>query len=197
MIFLDLETGGLDPARNPITQIGAIAVDADLNEMESFEAKIDFDASKCDADALAMSSYDPAIWEQESKPAAHVIYDLTRFLKRYADVRMVSQRTGSEYFVAQLAGYNAATFDGPFLQAFYKAHDAFLPAAFRVMCVLQRVLWHFNEHDAVHPPEDFKLGTVCRKFGIDLTDAHDALADCRATVALCRALTQQSLIAQQ
>lgn len=37
-------------------------------------------------------------------------------------------------------------------------------------------------------PEDFKLGTVCRHLGVELTDAHDALADCRATVALCRAL---------
>ncbi len=193
LVFVDLETGGLDQSRHPITQIAAIAVDADLKEIDTFEAKVDFDVTKADPEALKISSYDPAVWKSQSLPASQVIATLSRFLKRYADLRMVSHRTGNEYFVAQLVGYNAATFDGPFLQAFYKTHNAFMPAAFRVMCVMQRLLWHFNEHEADSPPDDFKLGTVCRHFGVGLTDAHDALADCRATVDLCRVLTSRTL----
>jgi DNA polymerase III epsilon subunit-like protein len=68
-----------------------------------------------------------------------------------------------------------------------------MPAGFRVMCVMQRVLWHFHERPAIDPPADFKLGTVCSRLGVQLTDAHDALADCRATVDLYRALVAASV----
>ncbi len=191
MVFFDLETGGLDPARHPITQIAALAVDGDLNEIDSFEAKVRFDICVADPEALRLNRYDPEIWKAEARPPLRVCDDLAAFLKRCADVRLISKRTGAEYWVAQLVGYNAATFDGPFLQSLYRQTKVFLPAGFSVQCVLQRVRWYFIEHDDAHPPEDFKLATVCRHFGVELTDAHDALADVRATLALYRQILAQ------
>lgn len=186
LVFFDLETGGLDPSRHPITQMAAVAVDADLQEIEHFECKVDFDRTAADPQALSVGRYCPEIWAAEQIPCKQACFTLAAFLKRHADLRMVSQRTGSEYWVAQLVGYNATTFDGPFLQSFFKDRQCFLPASFSVLCVMQRAWWHFIERDCQRP-ENFKLGTICRHFGIDL-DAHDALADCRATVALYRAL---------
>jgi len=190
LVFIDLETGGLDPARHPITQIAAVAVDQSLVELDAIERKVDFDMATADPEALKISSYSREVWDRESVPQPHAIDDLSRFLKRFADLKMTS-RAGNPYHVAQLAGYNAATFDGPFLQAFYRKHDTFMPAGFRVMDAMQRVLWHFHERPAIDPPADFKLGTVCQCFGVPLVDAHDALADCRATVELYRRLVGQ------
>lgn len=156
--------------------------------MEAFETKVRFNEADAEPEALTKSRYDPTVWARDAVAPRQAINSLSAFLKRYADVKLVSQRTGRDYFVAQLAGYNASTFDGPFLQTLYKREDAFLPAAYRVMCCLQRVLWHFHYRPQHPQPCDFKLGTICQHFGITLTDAHDALADVRATVELCRAL---------
>ena len=55
IVFFDLETGGLETHR-PITQIAAIAVDQQLNELDSFEVKIRFDEAKaCPGCAAAKS----------------------------------------------------------------------------------------------------------------------------------------------
>lgn len=192
IVYIDLETGGLDPSRHPITQVAVVAVNEHLEELAAYEAKVDFRLDDADPEALAMSSYNLEEWSKFSVPANHVLTALSCFFKRFADVQMMS-RAGKPYYVAQLAGYNAATFDGPFLQAFYKSQDAFLPASYRVMCLMQRVLWHFHENPQLTPPENFKLATVCKYFGVELSNAHDALADVRATVALRRKLTALNL----
>ena len=186
-VFFDLETGGADPSRHPITQIAAVAVDEHLNELESFECKVRFDESAADPKALELNHYDPEVWAEKGLAPRMAADRFARFLKKYDDVLMVSQ-AGKPYRVAQLIGYNAATFDGPFLQRTYKELGVFLPASFRVMCLLQRVLWGFHEDPRKKPPADFKLGTVCKYFEIPLEGAHDALADVRATVNLSRVL---------
>lgn len=189
LVFVDLETGGLEPKQHPIIQIAAVAVDEELAELAHFERKLDFDADTAEKEALDLGCYSREEWDRSSVTPYDAMCDLAAFLKRYPDVRMMSQRTGRPYFVAQLAGYNAATFDGPFLQTAYRAHDLFMPASYRVLCCLQRALWHFHERDDLTPPADFKLATVCKYFAVPLENAHDALADCRATVQLYRALT--------
>jgi DNA polymerase-3 subunit epsilon/ribonuclease T len=187
LVFVDLETGGLDPAKHPVIQIAAIAVGEDLKPLEEFEAKINFDLSTADGEALAVNSYNAAVWDRDAKSAAHVCGDLSEFFKRYADVKLVSKRTGRPYYVAQPIGHNAARFDGPFLQ------DMFLPAYFRVMDTFQRAIFHFYEHSELPAPDDFELGTLCRHFNIPLDGAHDALADVRATLSLYAAILQASM----
>ena len=65
----------------------------------------------------------------------------------------------------------------------------FLPAAYSVLCTLQRSLWYFQENPHAERPANLKLGTLAQHFGIELDNAHDALADVRATVKLYKALT--------
>lgn len=186
LVFIDLETGGTDITRHPIIQIAAVAVGERFEELAAFESKVQFDKDTAEPAALQLNHWDADVWRREAKHASETINAFSAFLKRYADVSMVSKRSGNEYFVAQLAGYNAATFDGPFLRQFYSVNGAFFPASYRVMDVMQRALWHFHEHGS--HPQDFKLGTLCSHFGIDLSQAHDALADCRATIQLYKAI---------
>lgn len=190
LVFVDIETGGLDPARHPIIQIAAIAVDAGLNELDSFECKIKFSEEDCEPEAIKANSYDAEIWKEKAVYPRRAFDELAEFLRRYSDVELVSQRTHKPYKVAQLVGHNAASFDGPFIQNGYRTHGLFLPAAFTVLDTLQRALWHFHERPECRP-ENFKLATLCKHFGVPLDNAHDALADVRATVGLYRALVEQ------
>ena len=54
LVFVDLETGGAEPWR-PIFEIAAIAVDADLNELETFEARLRFCRHMADPKVLCGS----------------------------------------------------------------------------------------------------------------------------------------------
>jgi oligoribonuclease (3'-5' exoribonuclease) len=66
IVFFDLETGGLDPRRHPIIQIGAVAVDADLVAIESFEIKVQFSRKKANRDSLRKNHYQPGVWAREA-----------------------------------------------------------------------------------------------------------------------------------
>lgn len=187
-MFVDLETGGLQPHR-PIIQAAAIAVDASLRELGAIEVKIHFDEHAADAEALRKNSYDAELWKQQAVDEQDAARSLARFFRRHATVDMISS-AGRSYRVAQLVAHNGA-FDGAFLRAWFDRLDRFLPAHPRVLCTVQRAAWLFLEEKRLTPPADFKLGTLCEYFGVPLKQerAHDALADVQATVELYRAMS--------
>ena len=191
LVFYDLETAGL-AATSSIIQIAAIAVDSQLNELESFEAKIRFDVSQASADALAINSFEPMVWKRLAMQPEDAAKQFANFLRRHATVDMVS-RAGKPYQLARLVAHNAA-FDGPRVIQWFADLRLFLPAARSVYCTLQRAYWMFQEDQLLTPPANYKLGTLCEYFGIRLAedDAHDAIADVRATVQLYRAMTESS-----
>lgn len=186
-MFADLETAGLETWR-PIIQIAAIAVTSSLRELEAFEAKLRFEERYAAPEALQKNHYSQERWQREALPGRVVAERFAEFLKRHATVDVASAR-GRTYQVAQLVAHNAA-FDGAFLQAWFERLGMFLPGHFRVLCTMQRAVWLFHEDKSLTPPADFKLGTLCQFFGVRLhaEEAHDALADVRATVELYRAM---------
>lgn len=189
LVFVDLETAGLEPTR-PIIQLAAIVVNALLVEIESVELKVRFDEQQADAGALNKNRYDAELWRATAIDECQAAETFAALLRRHATVDMRSA-AGRPYRVAQLVAHNAA-FDGPFLREWFRRLDLYLPAHPRVLCTVQRAVWHFQEQKQLTPPTDFKLGTLCQYFGVRLgkSEAHDALADVRATVELYRAMTE-------
>lgn len=185
IVFFDLETGGVQP-EHPDIQLAAVALDYPWDEIETFEAKIQFEEAAADPEALKLNHYDRDLWKLESKPERVVVKEFSEFLNRHRSVEMVSKRTGRPYGVARLAGHNAITFDNPRLQAMFQRHGVFLPAHPQVLCTLQRCLWYAVESGVKF--ESLKLGSVCQHFGIPLPEAHDALADVRGSIAIARKL---------
>jgi DNA polymerase III epsilon subunit-like protein len=187
-VYLDLETGGVRP-EHPIIQIAAVAIDnATWQEVDAIEMKLGFDPSQADPEALRLNHYDTAVWHAEAVIPSQARLQFARFLERHKTIQLISKRTGNPYRVAQLAGHNAASFDGPRLQKFFRDAGAFLPADPRVLDTLQRALWWFQERRL--RPADYRLNTLCAYFGIPIRPegAHEALADVRLTVELARHL---------
>lgn len=188
LVVFDVETGGLDPARHPIIQFAAVAVDvaADWKELEALELKLLFDENAAEKQALEVNHYDPDVWRREGVLQPLAYRRISDFLRRHATLRKVSAKSGKPYEVARLCGHNGR-FDGDFLAATFKRAGLFLPAAcFEVLDTLALARWV----SMVSPPgpTDHKLGSLCAWMGIELLDAHDALADVRATCELARRL---------
>jgi len=188
LVVVDLETGGLETHR-PIIQIAAIAVDDEFNELEVFEVKVKFDEAKACPDALRRIHYRRAEWKRSAVAPKKAAWAFARFLRRHATVELY-RRDLSVFRVAQLAAHNSQ-FDGPFLTEWFNRLDIFLPASYRVFCTLQRAYWLFQDNPDLPPPDDFRLGTLCEYFGVPLNpaDAHEALADVRATIGVLREMS--------
>lgn len=188
IVFVDIESIGLDP-KGPIRQIAAVAVDRRLKELESFEAKLEVDWK-------SVRSWRHDRRRRAPRPLLHcevgVAASFGRFLYRHATADLSSTQHSVRQ-VAQLAAHNVGH-DGPFLQSFFQRNRRFFPGSYRMLCTVQRALWLFQEDKSLTPPPDFKLITLCRYFGVPLraVDAHDALHDVRATVALYRIMLAHS-----
>ena len=189
IIFLDLETCGLDQDRHPVIQIAAVAVDAGLRELETFEIKVRFDEAEANPATLQKNHYCRQLWKRRGVEPLEAAHRFAAFLRRHATVDMFSKE-GRRYQVAQLVAHNGERFDGPFLHAWYQRLGVFCPARYMVLCTKQRALWLFDEDKSLTPPANYKLGTLCEYFGVRLrdSDAHDAFHDVRATVELYRAM---------
>ncbi len=183
-VFIDLETGGLGP-NHPDIQVAAIAVRG-WREIETYEAKIQFDEARAEPEVLAMNSYDPEAWRTHAKPESRVVAELGALLRRHLSIGMVSQR-GKVYRVARIAGHNVVNFDAPRLKAMFARCNAFLPVdIYLPLDTLQLALWQCAMWDV--KPASYKVSDLCRQFGVSLTDGHDALSDVRATIHLAREL---------
>lgn len=183
--YIDFETGGVE-AHHPNIQLGAVAIGPDWEELGSFNKKIQFDESLADPEALKINHYDKEVWAKEAIPSVVCVSQFSRFLNEYKSLEMVSKRTGAPYSVARLAGFNAATFDGPRLRAMF--NGTFLPAHPIPICILQAALLYF--HVRAEKPENYKLGTLCNYFSIPIPEdgQHDALQDVRLTVKLAKTI---------
>lgn len=184
LIYFDLETSGLS-LTHPVIQLAAVAT-RDGKELSSFECKLAFDEKEADPKALELNHYDPAVWAKEAKSASEAIRSFDTWAAPYRSVKRTSQRTGNDYYLGQLAGYNALTFDLPRLRALYGTD--FFPFSYQVRDILQRVFFYFDEHPLVTPPVDFKLSTVASFFGFTVDGAHDALTDVHLTHLVHRRL---------
>lgn len=183
--FFDLETGGMNPKRHPIIQIGAVTVNHDFSAFKQFERKIIFDESRAEQQALAMNSYDRELWKREAVKPSEAAKAFAKFLSQAADVPKVSKWSGKKYKVAQLAAHNAA-FDRGFIFPWFKQLDIFFPAEWHVIDTMQLAMTVntlFGEK-----PKSLKLVDLCDHYGIELENAHDALGDVVATARLGREL---------
>lgn len=183
-VYFDLETGGVEP-KHPVIQLAAVAVDETGTEHDAFMARLQFNEADCDPEALKMNHYDAAVWH-DAIPPQRAVVRFSTWLTPFKSLTLTSKRTGRDYTVAKLSGYNALTFDAPRLRALFG--DQFTPWSHQIRDVMQRALFWFDEHPHAAKPENYKLSTVAAYFGLNADGAHDALADARLSAALAARL---------
>jgi DNA polymerase III epsilon subunit-like protein len=188
--IIDTETGGLKP-KHPTIQIAAICVDSEtFEEVDAIEMKLRFDPAACDPEALELNSYDPDRWATEALAVGIVTLRLDKFFRKHADLKMIGKDSGKPYQTARLIGHNVG-FDAPRLVALWG--DTYPPFCWwQPIDTVQLALWYFfTEPDPAKRPRDFKLGTLCEWFEIEVSDdAHDALYDCRLVAELLKKLNR-------
>jgi exodeoxyribonuclease-1 len=191
-IVYDLETTGLEPAWNVPLQAALIHVDEELRPLGELSLRCALPAHIVpSAGALLTTGIRPEQLEQAPMSCLDMLGQIARAIR--------------EWSPAKILGYNILHYDEEVLRHCFFSH--LLPpyttqgmglsrADLLVMLRAALVL----EPDAITVPVDgngkrsLKLGAVCRANGIRLAEdeAHDALFDARATLALFRLLRERA-----
>ena len=190
-IVYDTETSGLNTTFDQIVQIAAVLADEDLNEIDSF-------VLRCrrlpyivpSPGALLVTGVRPVDLEQATLSFHEMMLKASR--------QLVGWSKGGAVFL----GYNSMRFDeGLLRQALYQN---LLPVYVTntngnvrgdVMRMIQACAVH-HPNNIIIPTDElrpavFRLGEVAAANGIVLDDAHDALADARATLAVASLLRRR------
>ena len=188
VLWIDLETTGLEPLRHAIIQLAAIAeIDGEIVEEVDLRMR-PLAKHKIDEEALASNNLtEPEIRTYPHQADQYRAFEdfLTRYINRYEKL---------DKFV--LAGYNINTFDEPFLRQLFLDNATDRKARKYGGYFGSWFFWpkrdaqtylaeHIVEHGLRLP--NYKLATVCEHFNIPITP-HDALSDIQATRTLYNVL---------
>lgn len=187
-IIYDLETTGLDPAWNVPLQAALIHTDEELRPLGELSLRCALPAHIVPSPgALLTTGIRPEQLEQGPMSSLDMLGQIARAIRAWAP--------------ATVLGYNILHFDEEVLRHSFFSHllppystQAMGLKRADLLVMLRAVI--MLEPEAITIPVDgngkrsLKLGAVCRANGIPLAEdeAHDALFDARATLALFRLL---------
>lgn len=171
-LFVDLETGGLNPERHSILQLAAVLTDENLKVRGYFMTYVRPHPSlEVTAEALAINQIKVEdLWDAP---------DETQVAQAFSNfANLVNPKP-------RFAGFNCK-FDLLFLDEFLRRQDSSMPP--------YRVPWLDVLDVAKIKPEfesaiaNFKLATIAEHLGIDTSGAHDAGADLMITIEVAKRL---------
>ncbi|SRR5260221_2125648 len=179
LVVCDIETAGI-PVSYDIIQIAAVVVSTeDFSEKETFEAKLKFDPTKAEKSALEINHYSTEAWKDAVEPAVG-LNKLAKLFERHRYAKRVSA-AGRGYTVAIAAGYNGG-FDSERIMFQSRKRGIFQPVDPRFLDIMQLAFWRQLDLDS------YKLTSIAKHFGLDVSKAHDALADVRLTIEVLKRL---------
>ncbi len=168
LVFVDVETTGLDPKKHEIIEIAAIRRTFDRKLVAATSMKIrPSRLQDADLGALLVNGYSPKGWEE----AGSLLEALTRFS---AIVELADQPGPI------LVGHNVG-FDRSFIAAAYEAEHLPPPAADYHSIDTASLAWSLCAQGLI---ERVKLEVVCDFFGISNEGAHGAWRDVERTIAV-------------
>jgi len=176
LLFVDVETTGLDPKENGIVQLSGI-VEIDDKQIESFNYHIaPFQYDKIDDKALEVNRFTHKTIESYDHPIPIQSQFKKLFLSQYINPY---NKDDKFHFI----GYNAR-FDADFIRAWFeKCGDRYFGSWFFFPPIDVMNLAALRAMEVRHTFKDFKLSTVTEFFEVEVDEkkAHDALYDIEIT----------------
>jgi DNA polymerase-3 subunit epsilon len=122
-------------------------------------------------------------------PEAGAVHGITDDMVRDAPtLPAVYKAINRALFGLDVVVYNAG-FDVAVLERHYRRYGLSEPVPMQYLCAMLAFAEHYGEWDGKRQSFRWhKLGVACEALGIEVKDAHDALADCRMTLALTEKL---------
>lgn len=179
ILFFDLETTGTKFWRNGIHQIsGAVVIDGQVKESFNYHVQPN-PACTIEEEALQVAGVTK---EQvlAYPPMQQVYTQFVQMLGKYVD-----RYNKKDKFT--LAGYNNASFDNPFLRAWFVQNgDNYFGSWFWSSSIDVMVLAAQQLLEERAELVNFKQGTVAKYMGVPVSDEnlHDALYDIRVCMAI-------------
>lgn len=181
---LDLESGGLKPKENPITQMAFQIIDGNHNVVKSYNKYVKpYGGLELSDKALEVTGLSVDLLEKEGIPIEQAVLEVCEIHKEY------TLGKGGRYKPV-ICGHNIP-FDIGFLRETFNIFDISLHNYFDGneyqlqqidTMAIARSVWQGNIKKGEN--ERFTLEACCERAGIRLVKAHDALAD----VDACRKL---------
>lgn len=164
-VVLDTETTGLDPKKDRILSIGAVAVQGySLKVNDSFEVALK--QSQFNKESIAVHEITPGSSALAEEPKS-VMTDFLNYLKGAV---IIGHYVDFDYKILSEAVHRQLGF-----HLLNKRYDT--------MQLLRRTDTHFA-YNNLNKPSDFGLDQVCERFNIPISDRHTAMGDALATSLL-------------
>jgi DNA polymerase-3 subunit epsilon len=173
-LYFDLETTGLDPQKNSVTQFAAI-VEYDGEEVDRIDIKFQpFEDAEIEEAALEKTgvSIEQLLSMQTHEEGFAAV-------KNFLDKHIDKYNRNDKFYAA---GFNVR-FDLEFLSAFFKYNGEKygIGSYFNWRQIDPMYLLHLMDWKGKIKLQNYRLETVCEHFGVSLENAHDALGDIVAT----------------
>lgn len=183
LVFVDLETSGLNPEEHDIIQISA----KDVVSGDTFNLLLNFKLSNASKEALKINNYDEERWAEEAVSQRRAYVEFHDFLFKHAKQQRRNRKTGDFYNVAVLAGHNLEKFDIRFLQNWEARMKGLivgrLPMDYACYDTLQLARWLLPGR------EGYKLDDLVQHFEIKMDrKSHDAMNDVEANIQVAARL---------
>ncbi|MDT8441469.1 MAG: 3'-5' exonuclease [Desulfuromonadales bacterium] len=189
LLFIDVETTGTDPFRHGLIQIsGCVQIDDQIKEAFDYFVR-PFPNDQIEDEALQVTGIDRRQLLPEPDPQ-HLAVPGQEFLDPqdvYARLAVMFGRyidkfdRGDKF---QFVGYNAHSFDMPFLRRFWEKNgDRFFGSWFWYPCLDVMLVWAQILLDERARLPNFKLASVARHCGLQVDDSrlHDSGYDIELT----------------
>jgi DNA polymerase-3 subunit epsilon len=186
VFFFDLETTGVNPARNGIHQISAdIVIDGVLKEQHDWKVRPNPKAiiEQEALDVAGVTKEQILAYPEMKSVYLEMIHTMSQYVNRY---------TKTDKFF--LAGYNNAAFDNQFLRGFFLQNgDNYFGSWFWSNSIDVMVLATQYLLEKRSGMENFKLATVAKEMGIELQEdkLHDASYDLYLTRTIYEKITKK------
>jgi DNA polymerase III epsilon subunit-like protein len=182
---LDVETTGRDPCRHEVIQIAIVLADCNLNPTKHFYSNICPqypDRIHPEAVATHGLTYEALKGEPDRYTVADSLWDWYQSLNLAPGKRLIPLCHNSQFdipFVQSMLGMDM------FYEIFgYPTRDT----QATIVSMMDAAAFHNSSCDFKYA----KLGEACKVLGVQLEDAHDALADALATLRVYKALMEKS-----